>query len=122
MRKFLLITLVIFSISATTSTMNTDSAGRHVSTGSTPVISACGTSPSVIGNDEAGQITIGSGGIATSCTLTFASAWTTAPICLVNHQGAIVAARAVTTTTTLVIDTVLALTASGKIDYICRGR
>jgi len=91
-------------------------------TTTTPVVSACGTSPSVSGYDGQGEITVGTGGIATSCTITFGKAWTTAPTCSVYNEGAILFVRPVTTTTTLVIDAATPLTASGKIKYMCIGR
>lgn len=44
---------------------------HYIVNGTSPTISSCGTNPSVIGNDQAGAITIG-GGSVTACTLTFA--------------------------------------------------
>ncbi len=46
-------------------------------TGLTPTLSSCGTSPSIVGNDTEGTITVGSGTI-TACTLTHGEAnWRT---------------------------------------------
>ena len=55
--------------------------------GTAPTISTCGTSPSVVGNDNAFTITVGTG-TTTACTATFASAWTNVPQCNVtpNYQ------------------------------------
>jgi hypothetical protein len=56
-------------------------------TGADPTLSACGTSPTIIGNDTAGTVTMGTGG-PSSCTVTFASAYATnAPACIVNLVG-----------------------------------
>lgn len=115
------------NIGINVSTANaTLSVGGHIqiasNTSTTPIISACGTSPSVSGYDGQGEITVGTGGIATSCTITFGKAWTTAPTCSAYNEGAILFVRPVTTTTTLVIDAATPLTASGKIKYMCVGR
>ena len=96
--------------------------GRFMLGGAAPSMGACGTSPSVAGTSSAGTITIGTGGAATSCAITFAAAWATAPACVSNHQGAILVTRSISTTTTLTIDAATPLTASGKLDYICVGR
>jgi hypothetical protein len=48
--------------------------------------SDCGTSPSVVGNDTAGRITVGSGTNGGKCTLTFAKTWPNAPICTVTDE------------------------------------
>ena len=53
----------------------------HIDTGgSIPSVSACGTSPSVVGNDSAGTITTGSGTV-TSCQLNFEYLFSSAPVC-----------------------------------------
>lgn len=88
-------------------------------TGSAPVLSACGTSPTVIGARSAGKITIGTS-TTTSCTVTFATAFSGAPACIV--MGDSTAIRYATTTTT----TVMTLTSSGDMDsdvisYMCIG-
>ena len=57
---------------------------RHLETlGTAPTLSSCGGSPSVTGTDMAGKVTIGSGA-TTSCTVTFAKAYTNAPSCTVT--------------------------------------
>ena len=75
----------------------------HISTTSTiPTVSACGTgSPSVKGNDIAGQITAGT--VATTCTLTFGKPYVNPPACNIGSSAAIAAQTIVTTTSTLVI-------------------
>ncbi len=86
-----------------------------------PAITGCGTSPSVAGSDFAGQITVGSGGTDTSCTLTFEFAYAHAPACMVNYEGAIIAINAVPSTSAVVISKTAAFAAGSKIDYICVG-
>jgi hypothetical protein len=107
-----------------TQILNSDSrlevAGHLTFEGTAPTVSACGTSPSIVGNDVAGKVTTGTGSI-TSCTLTFATAWVNAPMCFVNAQTGIALLRATPTTTTLVIDSVGTIT-SYLIDYHCIGR
>jgi hypothetical protein len=99
-------------------------SGGHIETkGTAPSIaSGFGTSPSIVGNDNNGQVTVGTGGSATTGTINFASTWANAPMCVANHQGAILPVRAVATTTQLTIDASSAFTASGVIDFQCRGR
>lgn len=91
--------------------------------GTVPTVSACGTSPSVVGNNTAGTITIGTGGTATSCLLTFATTpvFTNIPHCFVNDQSAIISVQAVPTTTTVTFNATLAFAASTLLDYHCVG-
>lgn len=95
--------------------------GHLVFTGTAPVMSACGTSPSVAGNDNVGRITVGTGGIAASCTLTFNAAWGTAPSCVVNDESTTLLLKGIATTTTLVVSVGTVFGASDKITYHCFG-
>src|SRR5216684_8149915 len=81
-----------------------------------PVISACGTVTNV-GTDFGGRVTI-TAGTPASCTLTFGTAFITAPNCVVAAQGAIPATTFswATTTTTLVLTTAAVNTVW---DYVC---
>ena len=89
--------------------------------GTAPTITAGGgTSPSIAGTDEAFTITVGTGGTATSVEVTFAKAFSVAPRCSSNHEGAVLVTRCVSTTTTVTIDAATPFTASGKITVICR--
>ena len=71
--------------------------------GTAPALTSCGTSPSIAGSDVAGVVTTGSG--ATTCTLTFAATYTTAPSCFFLPTGTAtmpvytVSATAITVTT-----------------------
>ena len=91
--------------------------------GNTPTLTGgdCGASPSIAGTDDAFTVTIGTGGTATACSITFGSAYTNAPACISTHEGAILYTRAVSTTTTVVIDAATPLTASGALKVICKG-
>lgn len=56
-----------------------DQYGHLITGGPTPIVSSCGTSPTISGNDRNG--TISTSGTVTTCTITFANAYTTAPEC-----------------------------------------
>ena len=84
-----------------------------------PAIGTCGTSPSVIGTDTAGKATTGSTA-TTACTITFGTAFVTAPACVVSPDSSMAVTSAVfgvATTTTLVVT--YASSTSSKFDYIC---
>jgi hypothetical protein len=94
----------------------------HLSfTGTTPAISACGTSPpAATGNDNAFQLTTGSGG-PTACTATFGGAWATAPICIAQEfNGVVVVDVSAASTTAITLAFASGLT-SKKVNVICRG-
>ncbi len=99
-----------------------NNVGHVVTKGTAPTITAnCGTTPSVAGTDIAGRITVGTGGVDTACTLTFANAWAVAPSCHVQDETTITGFTAVASTTTLIITAGGAITASDKITYTCWG-
>lgn len=90
-------------------------------TGTDPGLSACGTSPTVVGSDTAGKVTIGtSGPSVTSCTVTFATAFANDPACTVSGDDA---GETYATTTTTTVLTILAGTDmdSDVISYFCVG-
>lgn len=98
-------------------------SGKQVVTGTVPVIGACGTSPSVAGNDNAMLVTVGTGGVATSCAVTFSAAWTTnAPICVAQNDTDRVAYSIVTSTTAVTVTATAAFTASSHFHILCTGR
>jgi hypothetical protein len=104
-------------------TQVTITGGRHLTiSGTVPTMGACGTSPSVVGNDGAMLITVGTGGTATSCAVTFNTAYVTnPPICIAQNNTDKVAYSMVTTTTTLTISAAAAFTASSKFHVHCTG-
>ena len=90
--------------------------------GSTPAItSGFGTSPSIVGTDSAGRLTVGSGGSATTGVITFAKSWSTAPACTANDETTLLLVQATTSTTTLTLTSATAWTAADKITWNCRG-
>lgn len=94
---------------------------RWVSTNSAPTVTAnCGTSPTVTGNDGLFKLNVGTGGTATTCTITFNIAWGSAPSCFVNDETS----QAVTTTAapstgTVILTATAAWTASSILDVKC---
>lgn len=87
-----------------------------------PVVSACGVTPSgsVVGYDSAGTITVG-GGVVTSCTLTFATAWTNIPTCVVSDNSTTVPGDISSLSTTAVTFGFSTSLGGGKIYFICVG-
>lgn len=124
---------------ASTGTVASDNQALHIDTGSSyfggkvinashtvykgtaPVVSSCGVSPSITGNDSTGAVTVGTGGIVSSCTVTFNSSWVNAPHCFLNDQSEIVSVKATTGTTVLTIAKTTPFAASSVIDYFCVG-
>lgn len=103
-------------------TGNTTINAHLITGGTAPTMGACGTSPSVLGNDNAMLVTVGTGGVATTCAVTFATAYATAPVCLAQNDTDRVAYSMVTTTTTLTITAAAAFTDSSKFHVHCIGR
>lgn len=84
----------------------------------TPTITSCGTSPSVIGTRQAGQVSTGTGG-PSGCTITFELAYSNTPFCTVTQQGSLaVFAYAVSTTGISVAST---SASSQKFNWTCGG-
>lgn len=83
---------------------------------------ACGTSPSVSGNGFAMQVTVGSGGSATSCAVTFGAAFSSPPVCVAQNNTDRVAYSMVTTTTTATWTAGAAFTAGSIFHVLCNGR
>lgn len=102
----------------TTPSFGTDTTLHLITFGSVPTPSACGTSPSISGNDNAGKITVGTGTV-TSCTVTFATAYNTnAPACVVSGDNTAVAYMATTTGSVLTITSSADMN-SDVLSYIC---
>jgi hypothetical protein len=108
-------------VATSTEKFRVDATGHIVYTGVTPTVSACGTSPSITGNDDGGVITTGT--VApTACTVTFATAWTsvTGLSCQVTTNSATIFAEGVTAlSTTAFTVTFSAGLTSGKVYYHC---
>lgn len=111
---------VLFQTSGAVSYFKGDSKQQHATyLGTSPTITAGGgTSPSIVGKDQAFTVTIGTGGIATTFTVTFANAFTNAPPAHANSDTDIVALKVATTTTTVVVTATAAFTAGSKVHVI----
>lgn len=99
-----------------TNTLLLDTAGHLRNTGSTPILSGCGTSPSIVGTDLAGEVTMGTG-TPTGCIITFATAYNNAPWCLVTWQANLAAMGYTKTGPALTLTQTG--TSSNKINYWC---
>lgn len=86
-----------------------------------PVVSSCGTSPSIVGYDSAGTITVGSGA-TTACTLTFGTAWANTPTCVMTLNTSAVTGGVTSLSTTTITFSFSSSMGSGKIYYMCMGR
>lgn len=97
-----------------------DSAGHLNFLGTAPgSLTGCGSGASIVGNDNAGRITIGTTPGA-SCAITFATGWTTnIPSCFAQNETASNLLRATPTLTTLTMTGTLA--AANVINYRCTG-
>lgn len=85
--------------------------------GTAPALSGCGTSPSIASGstDTAGEVTEGT--VATGCVITFASAKTNAPFCVVTTQTTLALFNFALSPTAI---TITNTSGSGdKIDYHC---
>jgi len=124
--------LVVSGLTTTQGTMtfgNDDAdtatfAGKISATGTDPALSSCGTSPTILGSDHAGTVTVGTG-TATSCTLTFASAYSTnAPACILTSEAnnADPLYFSAKSTSAFTITTAASTNLAGqKFNYICTG-
>lgn len=88
-----------------------------IGTANTPTISAGGgTNPAITGTDNAFVVTIGTGGTATSVTVTFGTAYVTNPPCVqVESDTDLVAFKVVPAVGSVTIDATLAFTAGSKL-------
>lgn len=79
-----------FSTGTGTFHVAVSTAGHFVTFGMSPSVVSCGSSPGIVGDDNQGTITIGSGS-TTACTLNFAQTWGTTPICTITDNSVTVA-------------------------------
>ena len=89
-------------------------SGHEIASTTAPSLSSCGTSPSINGTDRYGTVNIGATG--TGCTVTYATAYTNAPSCVVSSQGGIVMTYSMTNTALTLVGATLGGT---SIDYRC---
>lgn len=95
-----------------------DSKGHTVSVGPDPTISSCGSGPTIVGNDRSGAITVGSG-VITSCAMTFATAYVSAPSCTMTINTTAVTGGITAISTTDVTFSFSATLGGGIIYYNC---
>jgi len=94
-----------------------DKAGHLITTSTLPTVGCTAGSPTLSGTDVAGHMTAGAA--ATSCTITFASQWTTRPVCTATDESGSLALNAISTTSTLVVSN--AALSGVVVNYICMG-
>lgn len=94
--------------------------GKMLAAGTAPTLSSCGTSPAIVGDAKAGEVTMGTGS-PTGCTITFATAYGSAPYCVVTWQATPLASQSYTVSASAITLTQTA-TSSNKVNYVCWGR
>lgn len=119
------------AVGAGTSYIGGNAVSRIAASGAAPTVGTCGTSPSIVGTNNAMKVTIGTGGTVSACTVTFGSpAFQNAPPCVCAYNtttGAIGELLAATTTTTLIVTNEVAsiataFAASAVLNCLCFGR
>jgi hypothetical protein len=100
----------------------TTTAPGHLATAQTtaPVLTSCGTSPSIVGTDTAGIVTMGTAS-PTGCVITFNQAYTATPYCLVTWIATPLASQSYVTTASTITLTQTG-TSSNKVQYLCVGQ
>jgi len=94
--------------------------GHFNSKGTPPVVSSCGSSPSIIGSDTAFTITVG--GATTSCTITFNVPFNAVPTCVVSERSmSVINALSYSVTNAAVVISQTGLS-SAVLDAFCIGR
>ncbi len=101
--------------------------GHNQYGGTTPSVTSgasnCGTSATIVGNDNVGRVTVGSSTNGAKCPITFATSWTNSPICMVANETS--QARPVypvsVSTSGFTIQASGTLTAADKLVYNCVG-
>lgn len=113
-----LLGLLNLASSTNATVFNVNAAGHIVTGGATPTVSSCGTSPSIVGNDTSGTVTVGSG-VVTACTITFAATRANTPrvVGVVTGGGLNVAGGYSAKSTTAVTFSFAATIGSGSFDY-----
>lgn len=90
--------------------------------GTAPTMGACGTSPSVVGNDNSMLVTIGGGGVATSCAVAFSQSYANAPACFAQSDTDFIAYKMATTVSGATFSSTAAFTAAANVHVICLPR
>lgn len=95
-----------------------ETQGHIQTTGSSPVLTSCGTGPSITGTDTAGNVAVGTG--ATGCVITFDLAYDVTPACTVTSQAGTVFSY--TLSTTAITLTNVGDLSSSTVNYTCFGQ
>lgn len=90
---------------------------RVVTGGTGPALTSCGTSPTIAGSDTSGTVTMGTGA-PTGCVITFGTAYSPAPHCVVTWRASPLATQSYAVSTTAITLT-QAATSSNVVDYVC---
>lgn len=111
----------VFTVATTTAkyVFGIDNAGHRFSSGPAPAISSCGTGTgTVLGDDQGGTITTATA--ATSCTLTFAKAYTGNGLyCTISDDSLVGFADIASTSTTAVVFGISSALTGGHLYYSC---
>lgn len=110
---------VVFSAGISFALFQSNIDGIGLGSTTAPVLSSCGTSPTITGNDMAGTVTMGTG-TPTGCVITFNSAKSSAPHCVVTWIATPLASQSYATSTTAITLTQTG-TSSNVVKYICMG-
>lgn len=95
-----------------------DNDGHRFTAGPAPVISSCGTGTgTVVGDDQSGTITTATA--ATACTMTFAKAYRTAPMCNVTDDSLVGFADISSISTTATTFGISSALTGGHLYYSC---
>lgn len=94
-------------------------ANHFRSDGSKPTLSSCGTSPTITGTDVAGFVS--NGGAVSSCTVTFAKAYASTPVCVVQTFANAAPVAYVTSYSPSYLTVSWNSTLNGSWYYICQG-
>lgn len=93
--------------------------GHYMSLGTAPVLTSCGGGATIVGNDQAGIVSIGT--VATGCVITFATSYgANAPACVVTSGSGIVFSY--TVAATVITVTAIGALSSTTLIYNCKGR
>lgn len=104
---------------ATTTLFRIDNVGHQFASSTNPVLSSCGTAPTMTGSDHHGTVTAGA--TASGCTITFGVTYPVAPTCVVSNQSmSVVNAMTYTISATALTISEVGL-GGAKFDYICYG-
>lgn len=84
-----------------------------------PALTSCGTSPAITSDSSDAQGVVTEGTVATGCTITFATAYASTPVCPVTSEAGLVFSYTVSTAA-ITITNVGALSGT-KLHYLCMG-